>query len=329
MLENLLRSLSTELGKRVRWVAVTLLVVSSLVSVSAAQDTEADQQNEKLDVSAVTSAKTALELSAAYASLLRGSDQDTLAELETSSATGLALQAAWEELAQSVPRSPASAIRSERSGSSRINRVALSRFIGFVEGRLGVRVPNWWEEHLAIARVSQWEEAGLLNVWVRDTGRYGYCEGLLTGNPEELAEIECCTAGDISSIEVSEKVLSVHVDQSKFHVSRPNGKKLYVFAKKCDNVTAVALVHSVYPSNTLYKIDLRNGTVLWQRKLWCDASPVIRSGDLGFHWSEAVRKDDAIIVFGLRSDVVYIEAFEVSTGMPVFRFSTTYGWPQK
>ena len=81
--------------------------------------------------------------------------------------------------------------------------------------------------------------------------------------------------------------------------------------------------------NTLYKIDLRSGSVLWQRKLWCDASPVIRSGDLGFHWSEAVPKDDAIIVFGLRSDVVYIEAFKVSTGKPVFRFSTTYGWQQK
>lgn len=130
----------------------------------------------------------------------------------------------------------------------------------------------------------------------------------------------------ISSVEVIRDQLVVHLDAVDFQVTRPFGDTIYVSGSRYGASSCLVLVHDAMPEGTLLNVDLAEGKVLWERKLWCDHAPYIRSGGGFFHWSEVQAKSDAAYVFGLCNDIVYIEAFELTKGNPLFRFSTTYGW---
>ncbi len=305
-----------------RAVALFILVVC-VGWVSGGAGTE--PADDTIDTTLIDAAEDAGDLNDAYASLLCDAPPEGLAKLLTSDSTGLALQAAWEEVKRSMPRSPASPVRSRRSGMSRLNRVSLARFIGFVEGRLRVTVPDWWEDHLLIAKGGAIEDIDFLAMRIPDTGRGTYGNMPAYSGTKEL-DIDVEYNGGVSKVEVIGDQLAIHLEDCVFQVDRPSGSTIYVSVMDFKTSGCLALVHDNWPGGILLNIDSSDGKVLWQQELWCDRAYYIRGGDGGFHWSEVKTKGDTVFVFGLRNDLVYIEAFELRTGKPQFRFSTTYGW---
>ena len=60
----------------------------------------------------------------------------------------------------------------------------------------------------------------------------------------------------------------------------------------------------------------------WQAQVW--ANGFIGGAGRGFHHVEMRASSEHLYVFGAANDGIYIEAFSLQTGAPLFRFSTAY-----
>ncbi|MGC3966409.1 MAG: hypothetical protein QM775_03260 [Pirellulales bacterium] len=71
--------------------------------------------------------------------LFTNPSRDSLKRLKASPQHGIALRAAWEEVLLE------SRVKREHEEWVRERRVAIAKFIGFIEGRLHTSVPEFWE----------------------------------------------------------------------------------------------------------------------------------------------------------------------------------------
>src|SRR5438552_6796680 len=79
------------------------------------------------------------EVAMKYDQLVGRAARDELLALKVGDDVSIAIRAAWEEACR----------RAERKNVGKGPTEAYSRFIGFVEGRLRVTVPEWWSMYIA------------------------------------------------------------------------------------------------------------------------------------------------------------------------------------
>ena len=97
----------------------------------------------------ILSTKNPAETPAALSELFKRVGIDSLRKLQTSQDDTIALQAAWEEVARTVPEEVG------KRGPFRPDRHKLDWFLGFLEGRTHSQAPEWWTRVLLDATANR------------------------------------------------------------------------------------------------------------------------------------------------------------------------------
>jgi len=276
-------------------------------------------------VSEIAAADSGPKLNAVYSRLLLKADWKTIDELKGHDHDGIALQAAWEEVRRSIPQ----------EGPKRLGEKAplldakkTQRFIGFVEGRLKVVPPPFWEDLLLRARAERrikWDE-----VLTTDLKRYLY---LLQENPVGQdgkrivmapfdLSIDEYKQGTSIEVTLDKKTLTVPLTNAPWGINAwPLGKNRYV----------VALISSISPHHEIICINGADQSVVWKSQVWGESLGPFRSGWSPAHFVDARLSGDRLLIFGVTFDRIYIEGFSVADGKNLFRFSSgnPYEIPEK
>jgi hypothetical protein len=251
---------------------------------------------------------------------LRTADWETLSKLQASHDTSVAIQAAWEHVRRSLPNE-----RPEYEGHRppSLDQKAANRFLGFVEGRLPVTVPPWWQELILKGRGhahvdgSHWHEFKGSSL-----GRY-YEQGVGDRNEDVLLvgpgiRVERYTP-ELLELDIGGKVIGFPMRTTV---------RCNVSAAIVKDGVYVAVSHSwTSATSQIVAVDADRKEVIWKKMIWGEVPLVFRSGAGGFHWIDFRSTASEVIVFGAMDDVVYAEAFAIADGKPKWRFSSTYCSP--
>ena len=236
-------------------------------------------------MSELASAKDIVELSSHFTTMMRSSEPGNVqySMLSTNDPTA-ALLCAWTRTGASHDR------------NIRLPEAAVSRFLGFLEGRTRVNVPLWWDEWLR----HNYQES------VSSFGRI-YQRPAPIVRWRRMAE---SLVVSLSSSSMREIVVSVPVLRPNYHTAVSIcGENLFV-ADYADTVEPYRLM----------AFDCKTCSDLWAAEIW-GARPVF--GNAGGHTVSMECSESQVVVFGAGPAGNYIEAFDISTGRCRIRFATS------
>src|SRR5262245_7802375 len=119
---------------KVLLVALCVVIVSLANVCSLAQDPSIAKRLES-----ITDANWPKEIRKIHREVLHPCADRQVAELKTHAHLGIALAAAWEVVRRTLSE------EKQQAKLLKPDAQALHRFLGFVEGRLSIELPHWWE----------------------------------------------------------------------------------------------------------------------------------------------------------------------------------------
>jgi hypothetical protein len=244
----------------------------------------------------------------AYRILFKKVGADGVQALLTHKSDTIALRAAWEEVKLTVPeKEPPSTIHPDRH--------KLHWFIGFLEGRVRVKTPQWWVDAVVESKASS-----------RDNFRPGMRQKQMyhaTGLDSVKAPLNTTLEAKEGKLLLRIANESVSLPAELLHKS-DDGK----FDDDC--VSAILTrsrcyfaVHDDvgYPYR-LACIDRSSGNVKWKTDVW--GSWIGGFGGQGYSWITVTEQEDRIIVFGVAVMGFHVEGFRADNGGNLFRVSNSF-----
>lgn len=220
----------------------------------------------------------------------------------------IALSAGWRRVLMTVPED-------DQSDQIRPDEVAIHRFLGLVEGRVRVPIPPIWV-------------AGVTSVIFNRAERPDWDDYLSFPTPKRLDEASYkprADVGDASFRRANDRWL---VTQGSEEWSLPAydgvGPVDYVRVHLCGGDAYVALYAWPPDGHMVHAIDRNSGEVMWSSKVWGSCGLLAYSG-WGWHEVAFRSTSDKLVVFGLSSNIAYIEVFDKHTGADLWRFNTYLG----
>ena len=189
----------------------------------------------------------------------------------------------------------------------KVGSLSRARFVGFVEGRLKVTVPEWWEDMLLRVNIELNYlrfDPGDLSIYTMNNQKFKTSSG-----------VSVSTKGD--QIEVMVKDVRINL------ASRgTSGMRIGTVAALATEDSVYLVLASDTPRNSdLVKADL-DGSIVWKANISGDLQPLSHSGRQ-LHFIEPVLGEDGRIhVFGGGGNCYYIESFDAQTGANIVRFFT-------
>jgi hypothetical protein len=262
-----------------------------------------------------------------YQALFRKTGPDDLAKLRTHQNDGIALQAAWQEVALTVPKN-------EQKKQVRPDRQKLVWFLGFLEGRLYVQAPQWWAERLLDTRA--WRRGNIfpgagLHDTSNDAGIIQLIRSMTTRRNSDrtirLRRPEYADHGSRLRNIAGKTVLAIGEESIPLQdelLRKLNSGELYydisaLPSSKCIYVAVHDDIGYPYP---LACLDRVSGKIIWKSEVcgtWWGIG-------MGIHFMNIaiVQQDNRVIVFGSGDTGMHVEGFRVDDGSNLFRFSTSY-----
>jgi hypothetical protein len=242
-----------------------------------------------------------------YGALFKKIGPEGVRRLQTHAHDGVAIQAAWAEVALTVPeKEPDRAVRPDRH--------KLDWFLGFLEGRGRLKAPQWWAEMLLDSRANRRD-----NIYPGDPKKMLYHRAGLD-DAQAPVDTTLTRAGDKVTLKVGKE--SVVIPESLLRKS--DSGRVY------SGVSALVMPGRCYMAEhdnwghpyQLACIDRSTGKVAWRNEVW----GIWWGAGAGVsHMSVAVTEQgDRIIVFGAGSLGIHVEAFRKDDGTNLFRFSSSY-----
>ena len=306
--------------------SLALLLFQVSVSACVAQlSPELQDYEDKVQSEEFSDGFPFAEYSHAYFSQLENAELESC--LFDDAHASVSIRAGWELLLRewAIPTRDA-----EPFTPAPLERV--QRFIGFVEGRLVIDLPEWWEAAVKSGR--RWDEGNTSfhipgrvqhNVHVPKDWRHVELDGRDLYNGIWLHR-------RIKDADWEDGVLSLRMAETckNKHSFRVWDERLQPSALDRVNALEVdslvfAEVHGPYCREfPVVAFDSQKGALKWQAKVW-SAPPVAYSGTYnGEHYTELVVHKRVLYVIGAGRDGVYIEGFRIEDGTPVIRFSSAY-----
>jgi hypothetical protein len=245
----------------------------------------------------------------------------------------VAIYAAWEDMLQTSRTAMA---------EGRFDVGAAERFLGFVEGRLRLSLPDWWQEALRSAKVDGKRIALygspdiMLNAYRRagielSSGRSSRLSVFRNGRKvrgESIPEVwELDVASNVTlqrvgaSLRLAIGARSITIPTEFFEQEDPASVSLYLD----DNQAYLALEAGNGEAFPIVSLD-GSGNVLWRARVWSANANGAPQGLKGIYYERIslVGDQDRIIVFGVQTNAMFLEAFDKKTGKSLLRFSTWY-----
>jgi hypothetical protein len=252
------------------------------------------------------------KLKTAYTDLLKSASPQRLRVLAKQGNDGLALSAAWREAIRSweteTPMHPS-------------GRCAFERFVGFVDGRLFVEIPEWWEHNVASA---VWHSAGNTSFRLE---RAPMVEASTSAGTVYVANgwsvMKSNDGFELTTRDTRVVVPSGVLERMNISAFAP------IFSPVVDGESVFILIAENIPYHgaELVKLSRTTGKVLWERKVWTGGELTeisIGPAKTAHVIEPRVGRDGKIYAFGTSSLGAYIASFAASDGMPQMRFSTLY-----
>lgn len=273
-----------------------------------AEETEANTAADDLGsdiatkISEILNANMALDAGLCYRTLFAEVGIEGLEALRNSHHDSIAIQAAWEEVALTVP---------EEEGPEvyRPDQQKLNWFHGFVAGRARVSMPSWWTDVVLDARAHR---------------RDNIFPGSPTEEPYHKAGLKYVRAPCDTKIEQVGDGLVLHVRDESIRIPEWGITKYYrhvsaLFTPEC---CYIAVHDDRGHPYTLACVDRSSAEIVWRAEVW--GSWWGHSTGVGRAWVTVTEQNDRVVVFGAASTGIHVEAFQSSDGKNVFRFSSSY-----
>jgi hypothetical protein len=258
------------------------------------------------DIQRVLTAESGQAAREAYKALFRQVTPEEIRRLKVDEHDSIALRAAWEEVRLTLPQY-------EQSALIHPDRRILQSFLGFLQGRLRLCPPKWWEELLLDCRA-----------YDRSSISFSFFKPELTQVPSPDLVIP------IKGPDVSQVAEALGITE---RVPRPfpgsmqdlrQGPRLSQSECRVHDKRYVADQDSSFCTPySLYCVQSKTGKAIWEASVWAANRDMFYAGR-AFHWVEVVADEDRVVVFGAGFDAVYVESFNAKTGANLFRFSTSY-----
>jgi hypothetical protein len=248
-----------------------------------------------------------------YRTLFQSVGPQGIRQLQSYPHTGIAIQAAWEEFTLTVPQK-----------GEKPDREKLSWFLGFVEGRAHLQIPQWWADSLL--------NSGVQFNWI----------AIKPGNPR------CIIHPALPKEALYHKVGLDFVKAPKNTTLKKEGDKIRMsignesvlipidLLDKFDNGEFICNVSGLMTPRrcflavhndtggkyTITCVDRMSGKVIWQNEtmdIWWAAG----SG-MAMMWVTVTEQNGLVVSFASNSTGAHIEAFQLEDGKNAFRFSSTF-----
>jgi hypothetical protein len=261
--------------------------------------------DEEKQVQAILAAKDPSRAASDYGALFKSATTEDLRRLQMNSSDTIAIQAAWEEVEQTVPVKPDQVVRPDRE--------KLTRFLGFLEGRARVRAPEWWAEALLDARANRRGNlyAGGLNIGERRASRTS-------------AALPRSATFDSKDGKPVVRLGAVSVPVAEDLRDKLKGTKFFdgVSALITSSHCYIAAYDDVGYPYRLACVERASAKTLWVTEVW--ESWWANATGQHRQWVEVTEQGDRIVVFGVASAGFHVEAFRADDGVNVLRFSNSY-----
>lgn len=248
-----------------------------------------------------------------------------LAALRRQSDDGLAIRAAWEDIRRTIPRVDAkTASSADANKSHAVDRAKIARFLGYVEGRLNVGLPDWWVQRFQKTRVhaiAKWKPRVIAAIG----GPFVLLARPLEHdiNPTRVTKAGWVIFRDLKMRTSPNGTITIETD----------GKTANLPKELTDNANSISairlgdefIIATYYEDG--YGCDIcrlkANGELVWKERAWGEISP--SKNGLGYHhWVELVVEKDRLFIFGGTDNSMYLECFRHDDGANEFRFGTSY-----
>jgi hypothetical protein len=222
---------------------------------------------------------------------------------------GVAIQAAWQDVALGT---------TGKSGN--LNREKVLWFLGFLEGRLRIRPPDWWRDALL---ASEFNDQGSVFVWkVNKHRRY------------EQAGVGEVMSPPGTKLKRKNKDLVVQIGGQTATVS----EDVVLKKKRGDRVSAAITVGRCYLAvhddlgfaYPLVCVDRVSGKRVWKAEVWDvfwlrGGLSWLSNPSINDRAVAVIEQDERVVVFGAGITGFNIEGFRASDGSNLFRFSSSCG----
>lgn len=242
------------------------------------------------------------KLAQAYRGLFDHCTSEELRELVAHPDYSVALGAGWERVRRTLPEEKqAKALPPDKN--------ELYRFLGLVEGRTQIPLPERWASIVLSAG-----SYGRGNIWFpRPKGLFepgGYAPD--TGEERPALQKE----GDQWKVTLDGKMWSA-----------PKGvdyeRDTLVVASASETLFLAS--YNYWPANpfAVYALDRQTGKTLWWSNVWAEGALFHYEGR-GWHDVQLRVQGQHLVVFGIGDGTAYVEAFDAKTGKNLYRFCTSY-----
>ena len=236
--------------------------------------------------------------------------KEELASLIRHENTSLALRAAWERALRKAkqPQPGASRWRELRY------KMAASEFLGFCEGRLQVRVPEYFSSTLMC--IDPDEPFGS----VFEPQKYLITRDIGNGFMVEPAlQVEVVDSGESLSIRNNGETCVIPIDL--LDRTRGGTVKSGLSALITKDTVVIASYELIAARYKVKCVKKATGKVLWESEAW---GGFASDEDFGIHVVTILEDHGVVFFFGASWDEVYVEGFDMQKGTSLVRFCNAY-----
>lgn len=286
-------------------IRITMLIITFVVPTTSVADeeTEADKGTRR-----VIRAIDLWRHDEAITKLFKTLSTDQIRDLKEHEHDTIAIAAAWHEVRETFAEATKPDTLPQHG--AKIDRAALERFLGFVEGRLRIRVPKVWQESFRHTRVFSPRSIHIptFTYWPRHSTDAGFSAPLSVHASKEDDRITVYT--DTGERELPK---SVHSTKGTLDGS---------LAAAIDNEYCVcAFYDEIGYGYKLHCISLKDGSVVWTKPVF--AAFYGSTTGSGYQSRVSIRlKAGRAFVFGTCLMGSYVEVFSLKTGQPHCRFTS-------
>lgn len=270
------------------------------VALILASSHHTDAEGEELDRWIKAAIQTEDEPYKEYRQLFALADANDLASLKRHRHVSIAIQAAWEEARHSLPK------QKRTEGWLPSDRRALARFLGFIEGRTQVAIPDWWFDF--VSRGPNPKEQS----WYHDVNaKYARAP---KGTQVSLNSGEYQLTVGKDSIVLPKSILQVDDDGNLY-----GG----ISAAFTEDQCFVAIHTDIGFPHTLACLSRSTQKLQWAKQ--CCGCWI--GGGSGIHesWISLAVQHNRVTLFGAAWTGHYLHAFSAADGTQLFKFSTIFG----
>jgi hypothetical protein len=287
-----------------------LIVTASLLLSNSAATAQVATDEISTKIQLVKTTELLSDKTERFKELVKLVGKKGLSNLKLDADNSIAIQAAWSEALNSLSD------KDKKHFYVPKDRVATSRFFGFLEGRAGISIPKWWTVKMSPSEL----DIKKRERWRRRSKKFGPDEFVYhqTGLHSIKGPTDTFLVRDKGAV-----VLKIGDDQARL----PDDGNFYQITGCFSPTTCYVAVHdSIGASHSIWSLSRDSGEVNWQKRVY---GCIWSGGTTGFHEShvEVALQGDKLLVFGAAGTGFYVAAFESESGEEMFQFSTAMGCP--